>query len=330
MLRAVTSLPLPGSLHLRLRETGFVYYEDLCDGYGPEGNKLVKQWGIDEQLKRLASVPPTKSALDIWQEECTSPHIVTFSKAVDDLLDGGIVVGEITELCGAPGSGKTQMSLQVCVDVQIPRSFGGLEGEALFIDTSSGFTPARLKEMAEACVDHCQLVAFHQDQEDMGQQIENFTVDAVMQGVYYVATHDYVELLAAIYSINDFLHQKRQVRLVAVDSLAFPFRNGILNSLLRTRLLCDVMQELRMVAVKHNVAVLVTNQLTTKIGPGNSHLVPALGDSFGHYSNQRLMLGNLQRGRYAAVLFKSTRRQQSSAEFQILKSGIRDCSVSVK
>jgi hypothetical protein len=31
------------------------------------------------------------------------------------------------------------------VDVQIPRSFGGLGGEALFIDTSSGFTPARLK-----------------------------------------------------------------------------------------------------------------------------------------------------------------------------------------
>jgi hypothetical protein len=38
-----------------------------------------------------------------------SAHIVTVSKAVDDMLDGGIVVGEITELCGAPGSGKTQI-----------------------------------------------------------------------------------------------------------------------------------------------------------------------------------------------------------------------------
>jgi Rad51. len=33
----------------------------------------------------------------------------------------------------------------VCVDVQIPTSFGGLAGEALFIDTKSGFTPDRLK-----------------------------------------------------------------------------------------------------------------------------------------------------------------------------------------
>jgi hypothetical protein len=31
------------------------------------------------------------------------------------------------------------------VDVQIPRSFGGVAGEALFIDTDSGFTPVRLK-----------------------------------------------------------------------------------------------------------------------------------------------------------------------------------------
>ncbi|XP_023713926.1 DNA repair protein RAD51 homolog 3-like [Cryptotermes secundus] len=91
------------------------------------------------------------------------------------------------------------------------------------------------------------------------------------------------------------------------------------------------MQELKMMAVKYNVAVLVTNQLTTKVGPGNdSHLVPALGDSFGHYSNQRLMLGYLQHGCYAAVLFKSVRKPQSSVKFQILKSGIRDCSTSVK
>jgi hypothetical protein len=65
--------------------------------------------------------------------------------------------------------------------------------------------------------------------------------------------------------------------------------------------------------------VLVTNQLTTKVSPGNdSHLEPALGESFGSYSNQRLMLGYLQHGCYAAVLFKSVRRQQSSVKFQVI------------
>jgi hypothetical protein len=60
-------------------------------------------------------------------------------------------------------------------------------------------------------VDHCQLVALHRKQQDMGQQIEKFTVDTIMQGVHYTATHDYVELVAAIYSIKEFLQQKRQV-----------------------------------------------------------------------------------------------------------------------
>jgi hypothetical protein len=36
-------------------------------GYDSEGKKLMKQLGIDEQLASLTSVPPTKSALDIWQ-----------------------------------------------------------------------------------------------------------------------------------------------------------------------------------------------------------------------------------------------------------------------
>jgi hypothetical protein len=35
-------------------------------GYDSEGEKLMKQLGIDEQLASLTSVPPTKSALDIW------------------------------------------------------------------------------------------------------------------------------------------------------------------------------------------------------------------------------------------------------------------------
>jgi len=45
----------------------------------------------------------------------------------------------------------------------------------------------------------------------MGQQTEELTVDTIMQGVHYIATHDYVELVAAVCSIKDFLQQKKQV-----------------------------------------------------------------------------------------------------------------------
>ena len=34
--------------------------------------------------------------------------IVTFSAQVDEMLGGGVPLGKITEICGAPGVGKTQ------------------------------------------------------------------------------------------------------------------------------------------------------------------------------------------------------------------------------
>lgn len=49
---------------------------------------------------------------------------------------GGIPVGRITEVCGPPGIGKTQLSIQVAVDVTIPELFGGLGKHAIYIGMS--------------------------------------------------------------------------------------------------------------------------------------------------------------------------------------------------
>jgi hypothetical protein len=40
MLRSVTSLPLPGSVQVRLRNQGFVYCEDL---YSEKGNDILNK-----------------------------------------------------------------------------------------------------------------------------------------------------------------------------------------------------------------------------------------------------------------------------------------------
>ena len=36
---------------------------------------------------------------------------------------------------GVPGVGKTQLGMQLALDVQIPRAFGGVGGQAVYIDT---------------------------------------------------------------------------------------------------------------------------------------------------------------------------------------------------
>ena len=48
------------------------------------------------------------SALDLLKAEQLQSYIVTFSAGVDGMLGGGVPLGKITEICGAPGVGKTQ------------------------------------------------------------------------------------------------------------------------------------------------------------------------------------------------------------------------------
>ena len=48
------------------------------------------------------------SALEMLKAEQLQSYIVTFSAQVDGMLGGGVPVGKIAEICGAPGVGKTQ------------------------------------------------------------------------------------------------------------------------------------------------------------------------------------------------------------------------------
>lgn len=50
-------------------------------------------------------------------------------------------------------------SMQLAVDVQIPECFGGVEGEAVFIDTEGSFMVDRVVDLATACIQHLHLIA---------------------------------------------------------------------------------------------------------------------------------------------------------------------------
>lgn len=49
-----------------------------------------------------------------------------------DMLDcsmrGGLLVPGLTEIAGTSAAGKTQLCLQLCLTVQLPRTHGGLDG----------------------------------------------------------------------------------------------------------------------------------------------------------------------------------------------------------
>lgn len=83
---------------------------------------------------------------------------------IDRLLGGGFARGCVTELCGQPGSGKTQLAMQLCAHAACGRGARGCVGcetergdgdddgvagaRAIYVDTEGSFTWERLEEIA--------------------------------------------------------------------------------------------------------------------------------------------------------------------------------------
>nr|XP_020642618.1 DNA repair protein RAD51 homolog 3 [Pogona vitticeps] len=337
--RALGSLPLAPGLRAKLTAAGFETAPEVAE-VGP--CRLSQETGISKEealeilqlIKGEQQSDGTKSsdelasvrkytALELLEKEQVQGFVITFCSALDEILGGGLQLTKITEICGAPGIGKTQLCMQLVVDVQIPENFGGLAGEAVFIDTEGSFMVDRVVDMATACIRHCQLIAEMHPEEDHQPALKTFSLENILSHIYYFRCHDYVELLAQVYLLPDFLSGHPKIRLVVIDGIAFPFRHGFEDLSLRTRLLNGLAQQLISIANDHTLAVVLTNQMTTRFEQSHSALVPALGESWGHAATVRLILhwDNKQR---LATLYKSPTQKESTVLFSITSHGFRD------
>ena len=68
--------------------------------------KLVKEEGAGGDSAKQSK---TRTALDMLHDEQLQQSIITFSEQLDEMLGGGVPLTKITEFCGAPGIGKTQI-----------------------------------------------------------------------------------------------------------------------------------------------------------------------------------------------------------------------------
>lgn len=337
MLRPLCTLQLPGSLLKQFQEFGFNYCEDVCrynsqkvPEFNSTAEKIISNYCSEpsEYWNSLISCPSNCSALDLLKRKEnqfeTKCGIETFSSQLDGFLEGGIPLNKITEFTGAPGSGKTQLCLQLCVDVQIPHAFCGQEGQAVFIDTCNNFSVARLMEIGEACVKHCENIAENTKNPELSEALERFCKTSILKNVFYFLCADFNQLAASVIYLRDFLSENNRVRLVVIDNITFPLQN-ISNSLQRRKLVYELVGNLRDIATSSNVAVVLTNNLTTKIGiDGKSTLAPALGESFGHCINNRFLLGHIAGNNFACTNLKNLFKQSTTVHFKITKSGVRD------
>lgn len=206
------------------------------------------------------------------------------------------------------------------MDVQVPQCFGGVEGQVIFIDTEGSFLLQRVIDVATAAVRHCSLLA---EDDEQRAAMATFTVETILSNIFVVRCHDYVELLAELHLLSDFLSEHPKVRLLVIDSVAFPFRLMFDELSQRTRLLNGVGQQLITMAKNYNIAVVITNQMTTRVRDSQSQLVPALGECWGHAPTIRLLL-HWKGSQRLATIFKSPGHMETTVQYQLTSDGFRD------
>lgn len=152
--------------------------------------------------------------------------IISFAQSIDSLLGGGFQPKETTEIVGAPGTGKTQLAMQLCVDTKLPKLFGGVEGDSVYIDSEGSFSPERCLDMAKALVDHLQSSAKRSN--GTKHFPEGYSAETILDSIHVFRVYDETSQTATINSMPDFLNKMqdsgRPVKLLIVDSIAFHYR----------------------------------------------------------------------------------------------------------
>jgi len=236
--------------------------------------------------------------------------ITTGSEELNKILGGGVQTGKLTEVFGPFKSGKTNLSHTIAVTVQLSQNKGGLEGSVAYIDTENTFSKEKIKRISS-----------------------RFGLDPlkVLSRLYHSRIYSSDHQSQMIQKAES-LCKTRNVRLSIVDSLMALMRNeyvGIGMLAKRQQVLNNMIHGLSRIAETYNCAILLTNQVATKM-MGMFSADDAIGGNIvAHGCHFRLMFktkgfssnNSLKR---RAVIVDAPDLPPNECEFYITPAGISD------
>lgn len=295
----------------KLRENGFT---DLMSIAVTSPSNLSEMCSIGEgtaakiisSARRLADVGNFLTGVEVLERRKEVGKLTTSSKALDELLGGGVETQAITEVFGEFGSGKTQIAHQLAVNATMPVDRGGFGGEVVIIDTENTFRPERIVQMAE------------------GHGLDPMEV---MKKIHVGRAYNSHHQMLLVDKAAD-LTKKFKVTLLIVDSLTAHFRSeymgrGALAE--RQQKLNKHIHEIQKYADMNNCAILVTNQVMSRpdvfFGDPTK---PIGGHILGHASTFRIYLRKSKGDKRIARLVDSPCLPEAEAIMTITTDGVRD------
>ncbi|XP_070843555.1 DNA repair protein XRCC3 [Chaetodon trifascialis] len=239
---------------------------------------------------------PPVSALLLHRGECrrleSGLRLSVGCPVLDELLRGGLPVGGVTELSGESGAGKTQLALQLCLSVQYPTQYGGLNSGAVYICTEDSFPIRRLQQLIR-------------DQSCLRSDVPPSLISRLQfsDQVYVEHAADLDSLQVCLSRRVPLLLARGLIRLLVVDSVAALFRSEFQAAdwLERTKQLLAFSSTLHHLSQEFTTPVLCINQVTDvfnssddSLGPLTSSVSPALGLAWANQVMVRLMIRRLQ------------------------------------
>ena len=221
-------------------------------------------------------------------------HISTGCDALDELLGGGVERGTVTQVYGPPGAGKTNVALSAAVET------AATGGTAVYIDTE-GLSVERFDQVLSARAD---------DAESASSRI--VLSDA----------HDFEEQAEAVRDAAEFAER---ADLVVLDSATGFYR------LERTdddkgdalRQVASQVTHLLSLARKHDLGVVITNQVFTDVNGDSDRARPLGGHTLTHWTGVVLRVERFRGGNRRATLEKHRALPEGEhARFEITGTGI--------
>ncbi|VVC91558.1 unnamed protein product [Leptidea sinapis] len=190
------------------------------------------------------------------------PKLSTGCRVIDDLLNGGLQRGTITEIYGESGTGKTQLALQMIAHIA--------DG-AIYICTENKFPIKRFEQIGKNITGKEDLNICHGN----NVHIEQITESS--------------DLMACVKVRMIKLLEKKRVSLIIIDSIAAPFRVENTDYVQRAEDIRDLAVSLQKAAQRYNLAVVCINQVTSSFTEFED-VLPSLGLTWSHMISYRLFV----------------------------------------
>ena len=217
--------------------------------------------------------------------------IITKQPNLDEILSNGISSGTITDIFGFRGTGKTQMALQISLNLLKD------EKTVLFVDTTGEFRPERLLEILK------------------NRNLDNSLLNR-LKIARVTNTQEQIDLIQKIKNTND-------VAMLIIDNVAdlFSFEYSKKEQFnLQYQKFMNYMHDLAQLAINKKIPIVITNQLMN----ANDTEYEKMNYSISNYTHQKIKLEK-QGDHYQATII-SPFSQKIRFFYKIKKMGLVETS----